>query len=74
MVSSKCECSRLTTDFTGLASSVDESVEVDSEVVDVFYAPEVWPSSAEAIAGLLAIATPIPNATASPPTLPTKRP
>ena len=32
------------------------------------------PSSAEAIAGLLAIAAPIPNATASPPTLPMNRP
>jgi hypothetical protein len=33
-----------------------------------------WPSSAEAIAGLLAMAAPIPRATARPPTLPMNRP
>ena len=39
----------------------------DSEELD-------WPSSAAAIPGLLAIAAPIPSATAKPPTLPMKRP
>jgi hypothetical protein len=33
-----------------------------------------FPSSAAAIAGLLAIAAPIPSATANPPTLPMNRP
>jgi len=33
-----------------------------------------WLSSAAAMAGLLAIAAPIPSATASPPTLPMNRP
>jgi hypothetical protein len=36
--------------------------------------PDDRPSSADAIAALLAIAAPIPNATANPPTLPMKRP
>jgi hypothetical protein len=44
------------------ASDDDDSDELDC------------PSSAAAIPGLLAIAAPIPSATASPPTLPMKRP
>jgi hypothetical protein len=50
-------------------SWVDDCVDVDSDVVDAFSAP----SSAEAIAGLFAIATPMPSATANPPTRPTNR-
>jgi hypothetical protein len=48
----------------------DEDSELDdddSEELD-------WPSSAAAIPGLLAIAAPMPRATAKPPTLPMKRP
>jgi AcrR family transcriptional regulator len=47
--------------------------ESDSEEFEEFEDVEV-PSSAAASAGLLAIAAPIPNATASPPTLPMNRP
>ncbi|WP_232425740.1 hypothetical protein [Mycobacterium sp. JS623] len=50
--------------------------EPDSEEFEEFeeFEEAEVPSSAEAIAGLLAIAAPIPSATASPPTLPMKRP
>ena len=45
----------------------EDSDDDDSEELD-------WPSSAAATPGLLAIAAPIPRATAKPPTLPMKRP
>jgi hypothetical protein len=51
----------VSSDFTDPASE-ELSDELDS------------PSSAAAIAGLLAIAAPIPSATAKPPTLPMNRP
>ena len=75
LASAKRECSCLTTDFTGFVSLVDDCLEsADSEVADVFSLAGAWPSSAAAMPGLLAIATPIPSATASPPTLPMNRP
>jgi len=55
----------------------DDSLDDVAELVpDVDPDPEVsdWPSSAAAMPGLLAIAAPIPSATASAPTLPMNRP
>ena len=57
----------------GPDESADEGV-VDSDVVDDFSEELDASSSAAAMAGLLAIAAPIPSATASPPTLPMNRP
>jgi hypothetical protein len=57
--------------LAALASSF-ESVDFDS--VDDDLVESDWPSSAEATAAPLAIATPIPRATANPPTLPMNLP
>src|SRR6185436_20901192 len=60
-------------DFTGSACSADVSEPAVSSEVEACSEPASWPSLAEATPGLLAIAIPRPNATASPPTLPMNR-
>jgi hypothetical protein len=62
-------------DALGDGAESDDEDEGDDEVSDDADSDELdSPSSADAVAAPLAIATPIPKATASPPTLPMKRP
>jgi hypothetical protein len=71
--------------FSASSSSPVETLVVDADDVDGFESEGFesadedleesdWPSSAEAMAAPLAIATPIPRATANPPTLPMNLP